>query len=245
MRLIDKVAVITGGARGIGKAVAELFTQHGAKVILWDVLDIGQQTAEVLNANGGEASFEKVSVTDREGVKAAAQKAVDTYGKIDILINNAGILRDKTLMKMSDEDWDLSIDINLTGIFNCTRAIVPFMREKGYGRIVSASSITGMRGNIGQTNYTATKAGIIGMTKTWAIELGKYGITANAIAPGYTQTEMLDSVPEEAKKMAAQQIPVRFLGEPIDIAYGYLYLASDEARYVNGVCLNIDGGVAR
>lgn len=245
MRLANKVAIITGGARGIGKAVAELFAKEGATVYIWDVLEVGKETAEGIQAAGGKAFFSPISVTDKEQVEAAAKQVFEEQGRLDILINNAGILRDKTLLKMSDEEWDASVDVNLKGVFLCTRAVVPFMQQNTYGRIVSASSTSGIRGNFGQTNYAATKAGIVGMTKTWALELGKYGITANAIAPGYTQTDMTATIPKEISENIAKQIPVRFLADPIDIAYGYLYLASEEARFVTAVCLNIDGGTSR
>ena len=245
MRLANKVAIVTGGARGIGKAISELFAKEGATVYIWDVLEMGQETAEAIQAAGGKAIFTHISVTDKEKVEAEAKKIFETQGRLDILINNAGILRDKTLLKMSDEEWDISLDVNLKGVFLCTRAVVPYMQQNKYGRIVSASSTTGVRGNFGQTNYAAGKAGIVGMTKTWALELGKYGITANAIAPGYTQTDMTATIPKEVAENIAKQIPVRFLADPIDIAYGYLYLASEEARFVTAVCLNIDGGTSR
>lgn len=245
MRLANKVAIVTGGARGIGKAIAELFAKEGATVVIWDVLEVGEQTAQEIQIAGGKATFTKISVTDKEAVEAEAKRIFDEYGQLDILINNAGILRDKSFLKMTDEDWNTSLHVNLTGVFLCTRAVVPYMKQNGYGRIVSASSTTGLRGNFGQTNYAATKAGLIGMAKTWALELGKYGITANTIAPGYTKTDMTASIPAEIQAAAAKQIPVRFLAEPIDIAYGYLYLASEEARFVTGVCLNIDGGTSR
>ncbi len=245
MRLKNRVAIITGGARGIGQAIAELFAAEGASVVIWDLLNEGAVTSETIQANGGNASFSKISVTNKEQVEAGMKEVFEEHGKIDILINNAGITRDKTLAKMTDEEWNQVIAVNLTGVFYCTRAAIPYMKEKGYGRIVSAASNVGLRGNFGQTNYVATKAGIIGMTKTWALELGKYGITANCIAPGYTLTPMTDMIPEEIQKKFAAQIPVRFLADPIDIAYGYLYLASDEARFVSGICLPIDGGTSR
>ena len=219
--------------------------EEGASVIIWDVLDDGAQTAENIRAQGGKAKFMKISVTDVDQVTAAMKEIHSEFGKIDILINNAGITRDRTLLKMSDEEWNQVININLTGVFYCTRAAVPYMKEQGYGRIVSAASNVGIRGNYGQTNYVATKAGIIGMTKTWALELGKFGITANCIAPGYTKTPMTDLIPEEIAAQAVKHIPVRKIADPIDIAYGYLYLASDEASFVSGVCLPIDGGTSR
>ena len=245
MRLANKVAVVTGGARGIGKAISELFAQEGATVVIWDLLDMGQETADGINANGGKASFTKISVTDKEAVEAEAKRVFEDHGRLDILINNAGILRDKSFLKMSDDEWHTSILVNLTGVFYTTRACVPYMKANSYGRIISASSTTGLRGNYGQANYAAAKAGIVGITKTWAVELGKYGITANAIAPGYTMTEMTKTIPEEVSRGFIKQIPVRMAADPIDIAYGYLYLASNEARFVSGICLPIDGGVTR
>ncbi len=245
MRLKDKVAIVTGGARGIGKAVSELFAQEGATVIIWDLLDQGTTTAEGINDKGGTAEFHKISVTDKEAVQTAMAAVHAKYGKIDVLINNAGITRDKTLQKMSEEEWDAVIDVNLKGVFLCAQAVTPYMKEAGYGRIVSAASNVGLRGNFGQTNYSATKAGVIAMAKTWTMELGKYGITANALAPGFTLTEMVEKIPAEHLEAIKKQIPLQKAAEPIDIAYGYLYLASDEARFVSGICLTIDGGISR
>jgi len=245
MRLANQVAIITGAARGIGKCIAQLFAQEGANVVIWDVLECGATTAAEIRATGAQAVFQKVSVTDAAAVLERAKWVFDTYGKIDILINNAGILRDKSLLKMDKHDWEQSVGVNLSGVFYCTRAVAPYMKKNGYGRIVSASSIVGLRGNYGQSNYAATKAGIIGMTKTWAIELGRFGITANAIAPGFTNTHMVASMPEKVKLGLLKQIPVGFIAEPIDIAHAYLYLASPQARFVNGICLTVDGGMSR
>ncbi|NER16443.1 3-oxoacyl-ACP reductase FabG [Spongiivirga citrea] len=245
MRLKDKVAIVTGGARGIGKAVSELFAQEGATVIIWDLLDAGVDTTKGINDNGGKAEFHKISVTDKETVHKTVADIHAKYGKIDILINNAGITKDKTLMKMSEAEWDAVIDVNLKGVFICTQAVAPYMKEAKYGRIVTAASNVGLRGNFGQTNYSATKAGVIAMSKTWTMELGKYGITANALAPGFTLTEMTDQIPAEHMETIKKQIPLQSAAQPIDIAYGYLYLASDEARYVSGICLTIDGGISR
>jgi 3-oxoacyl-[acyl-carrier protein] reductase len=241
----DRVAIVTGGSRGIGQAIAELFAENGAKVIIWDLLDEGHDVAENINKNGGTAKFVKLSVTDKEGIQTAVNSAVEKYGKIDILINNAGITRDKSMLKMSDDEWNAVIDVNLNSIYYCCKAVAPVMKENGYGRIISASSTTGLRGNYGQVNYAATKAGILGMTKTLAVELGRYGITVNAIAPGYTQTPMTDAIPDNIKALAKTQIPVGFLAEPRDLAFGYLFLASEEARFVSGIVLPIDGGVTR
>jgi 3-oxoacyl-[acyl-carrier protein] reductase len=245
MRLKDKVAIVTGGARGIGEAIAGLFAKEGAKVIIVDLLPQGQQVAERIIANGGIAEYHSVSVTDKSAIDVLLENVNKTYGKIDILINNAGITRDRTLEKMSMEEWDAVIDVNLKGVFICTQAVAPYMKANNYGRIVSAASNVGLRGNFGQTNYAATKAGVIAMSKTWTMELGKYGITANAVAPGFTLTDMVADIPTAHLDAIKASIPLKTAAEPIDIAYGYLYLASDEARFVSGICLTIDGGTAR
>ena len=245
MRLKDKIAIVTGGARGIGRAVCELFAREGATVIILDLLPQGQDVAETINASGGKAEFHTVSVTDKEAVAEVFASVNQKYGRIDILINNAGITRDRTLEKMSEEEWDAVMEVNLKGVFLCAQAVIPYMKAQKYGRIVSAASNVGLRGNFGQTNYAATKAGVIAMSKTWTVELGKYGITANAVAPGFTSTEMTKKIPEEHMARIRAGIPLGSVAEPIDIAYGYLYLASDEARFVSGICLTIDGGTSR
>ena len=245
MRLKDKVAIVTGGSRGIGQAVSELFAKEGATVIIVDLLPQGAEVANGINAAGGNAEFHSVSVTDKAAIASLFERVNGKHGKIDILINNAGITRDRTLEKMSEEEWDAVIAVNLKGVFICTQAAVPYMKANTYGRIVSAASNVGLRGNFGQTNYAATKAGVIAMSKTWTTELGKYGITANAIAPGFTMTDMVKKIPEEHLKAIVASIPVKTVAQPIDIAYGYLYLASDEARFVSGICLTIDGGTSR
>lgn len=244
MRLQNKVAVITGGARGIGRATAEIFSREGANVIIWDMLDEGEQTAGLLRESGGIAEFTKLSVTDTFALEAAAQSVIGKYGQIDILINNAGITRDKTLLKMSPAEWQQVIDVNLTGVFNCTKAVVPYMVERKYGRIICTSSVVGVHGNFGQTNYAATKAGVIAMCRTWAKELGPKGITANAVAPGFIHTDMTDAIPEDVRQATIQTIPVKRMGEPEDIAYAYLFLASDEASFINGQVLGVNGGQA-
>jgi 3-oxoacyl-[acyl-carrier protein] reductase len=245
MRLKDKIAVVTGGSRGIGQAVSELFAKEGAAVIIVDLLPQGQEVADGIIAKGGNAEFHSVSVTDKTAIENLFARINEKHGKLDILINNAGITRDRTLEKMSEEEWDSVINVNLKGVFLCTQAAAPYMKANKYGRIVSAASNVGLRGNFGQTNYAATKAGVIAMSKTWTIELGKYGITANAIAPGFTMTDMVDKIPEEHFAAIKASIPLRTVAQPIDIAYGYLYLASDEARFVSGICLTIDGGTSR
>src|SRR5215831_4092080 len=245
MRLKGKIALITGGANGIGLATTERFAKEGAKIIIWDLSDKGNEVVKQLNREGCDAMFKKVSVTDKNEVEAAVAEARKHFDRIDILINNAGITKDRTLLKMSKEEWDDVIAVNLTGVFNCTQAVAPIMKEQMYGRIVSASSNVAIRGNFGQTNYVATKSAIIGMTKVWAMELGRYGITVNCIAPGFIQTAMTEAMPEEVKKNSIAHIPIGHWGVPEDIANGYLYLASDEASFVSGICLTIDGGAAR
>jgi 3-oxoacyl-[acyl-carrier protein] reductase len=244
MRLKNKVAIITGGARGIGKATAEIFTKEGATVIIVDMLDEGATTAADLRALGYAAEFVKVSVTDFAALESAAQAIVEKHGKIDILINNAGITRDKSFMKMTHDEWQQVIDVNLTGVFNCTKAVVPHMVKANYGRIICTSSIVGVHGAFGQTNYAAAKAGLIAMCRTWAKELGSKGITANAVAPGFILTDMTDAIPAEIRDAQIRAIPARRAGVPEDIAYTYLFLASDEAAYINGQVIGVNGGVA-
>ncbi|MES2516510.1 MAG: 3-oxoacyl-ACP reductase FabG [Bacteroidota bacterium] len=244
MRLKDKIAVITGAARGIGKAAAELFCREGATVIIWDLLDAGIETAAALRKQGFKCEFLQISTTDVPAIETAALDIFEQYGRIDILINNAGITRDKTLLKMSHLEWQQVIDVNLTGVFNCTKTIAPYMVQNGYGRIICTSSIVGVHGNFGQTNYVAAKAGVIGMVKTWAKELGKNGITSNAVAPGFIKTDMTDAMPEEVRQEMIKLIPVRRMGDPMDIANAYLFLASEEAGFVNGQVLGVNGGQA-
>jgi 3-oxoacyl-[acyl-carrier protein] reductase len=245
MRLNKKTALITGGANGIGLATAERFAKEGAKIILWDLSDKGEEVVERLRKDGHEAIFKKVSVTNEDDVQVAVAEARAHFGRIDILINNAGITKDRTLLKMSKQEWDDVIAVNLTGVFNCTQAVAPIMKAQNYGRIVSASSNVAIRGNYGQTNYVATKSAIIGMTKVWAMELGRFGITANCIAPGFIHTAMTDAMPEAVREQSLPLIPLGKWGYPEDIANGYLYLASDEASFVSGICLTIDGGASR
>lgn len=245
MRLKDKIAIVTGGSRGIGRAISELFAREGATVIIMDLLPQGQEVSNGINAIGGKSEFHSISVTDKSAIEHLFAQVNEKYGKIDILINNAGITRDRTLEKMSEEEWNAVIEVNLKGVFLCAQAVIPYMKANKYGRIVSAASNVGLRGNFGQTNYAATKAGVIAMAKTWTLELGKYGITANAVAPGFTMTDMVEKIPEEHFAIIKESIPLKTVAQPIDIAYGYLYLASDEARFVSGICLTIDGGTSR
>ncbi len=238
-RLENKIAIITGGAAGIGAATAIKFAEEGAKVILWDLDETkGKSLAEKL-----QGTFMKVNTANYQEIEVAAKTVNDQYGRIDILINNAGITRDSTLKKMSPEQWQQVIDVNLTGVFFCTKIVSEYMLVNGWGRIVNASSVVGIYGNFGQTNYVATKAGIIGMTKTWARELGRKGITVNAIAPGFIATEMVAAMPENVLEGMKAKVPVGRLGDPTEIANVYAFLSSDEASYINGHTLSVDGGM--
>jgi 3-oxoacyl-[acyl-carrier protein] reductase len=243
-RLQDRVAIVTGGANGIGKVTAERFAAEGARVMIWDLdRERGENTAAAIKEQGGEAVFSAVNTSRFEEVEEGARAVADRWGRIDILINNAGITRDASLKKMTTEQWQQVMDVNLTGVFNCTKVIANYMVEQNYGRIISASSVVGLYGNFGQTNYVAAKAGVIGMTKVWARELGRKGITANAVAPGFIATEMIKKIPDEVLKQIEGKIPVGKMGDPVDIANAYVFLASDEARYVNGAVLSVDGGM--
>jgi 3-oxoacyl-[acyl-carrier protein] reductase len=243
-RLQDRVALVTGGGQGIGRAIALRFAQEGAKIAVIDVMEDGAQAvAAEIKAAGSDAVTVVCDVTKRDQVEAAVKQALDVFGKIDILCNNAGITRDARLVKMSEDQFDAVIDVNLKGVFNMTQAVAPHMVAQNYGRIITTSSIVGLYGNFGQTNYVASKAGVIGMTRVWARELGPKGITANAVAPGFIATDMIKTVPQEVLDRFTNATPVRRLGEPEDIANAYLFLASDEASFVNGAVLSVDGGL--
>lgn len=250
MRLQDKVCLITGGAAGIGRATAEKFAAEGARVVIADVNDaVGQQSAAEIGAG---VRFFPVNVADRAAVQSWVDAVVAAYGRIDVLVNNAGITRDAQLVKfkngelvdqMSAAAWDAVIDVNLKGVFHCTQAVVPTMIAQGGGVVLNASSVVGLYGNFGQTNYVATKAGVIGMTKVWARELGKYGIRVNAVAPGFIGTEMVKAMPDKVLATMREHTPIGRLGEPIDIANAYAFLASDEASFITGTVLSVDGGI--
>lgn len=243
-RLAGRVALITGAGQGLGKAIALRFAQEGAKVVALDVAPDGiNAVAGEIKAAGGEALAVICDVTQRAQVVAAVQAALDAFGQLDILCNNAGITRDARLVKMTEEQFDQVIAVNLKGVFNMTQAVAPHMVERGYGRIITTSSVVGLYGNFGQTNYVATKAGVIGMTRVWARELGPKGITANAVAPGFIATDMVKTVPQEVLDKFISMTPARRLGEPEDIANAFLFLASDEASFVNGAVLSVDGGL--
>ena len=239
-----KIAIITGGTAGIGAATAILFAKEGAKVTVWGRSEKrGEEFVKKAAGEGLDIVYDRVDTADFEAVQAATKRVYERFGKIDILINNAGITRDSTFKKMTVEQWNEVINVNLSGVFYCSKAVSEYMLAAGYGRIVNASSVVGLYGNFGQTNYVATKAGIIGMTKTLARELGRKGITVNAVAPGFIATDMVAAMPEEVLASMKAKVPVGRLGNPEEIAYAYLYLASDEAAYVNGATLSVDGGM--
>jgi len=243
-RLESKVAIVTGGAAGIGEATCVKFANEGAKVAIWDLDETrGKALADKLTKEGATAVFYKVNTASYAEIEAAAKLVFKQFGAIDILVNNAGITRDSSLKKMTPELWQQVIDVNLSGVFYCTKIISEYMLQKAYGRILNASSVVALYGNFGQTNYVATKSGLIGMTKTWARELGKKGITVNAVAPGFIATEMVAKMPENIIQAMESKVPIGRLGKPEEIASAYLFLASDEAAYVNGAVLSVDGGM--
>jgi 3-oxoacyl-[acyl-carrier protein] reductase len=241
MILKDKVAIITGAAKGIGFATAKRFAQEGAKVMIADLSPEAVKSASDL-ISGSEAYV--MNVTDRASIEAAVDQIMQRHGRIDILINNAGITQDARLVKMTEAQFDTVIDVNLKGVFNCTQLVVPHMLEAGKGAVVNASSVVGIYGNFGQTNYSATKFGVIGFTKTWARELGLKGIRVNAVCPGFIATDMVKAVPENILKDIEGRSWLGRLGTPEEIANVYLFLASDEASYVNGIALEASGGIS-
>ncbi|KGX90550.1 short-chain dehydrogenase [Pontibacillus halophilus JSM 076056 = DSM 19796] len=244
MRLSNHVSIITGGANGIGFEAARTFAEEGASVVIADYNEeVGAERVASLREEGLEVTFIVVDVSSHESAAQMVAKAVSIYGKVDSLINNAGITDDAMLKKMTTEQFRRVIDVNLIGVFNCTQAVLPTMTEAGKGKIVNTASVSGAYGNIGQTNYAAAKAGVIGMTKTWAKELGRKGINVNAVAPGFTETAMVESVPKELVQQLKSQIPLQRLGKPKDVAYAYLFLCSRESDYVHGHVLHVDGGI--
>jgi 3-oxoacyl-[acyl-carrier protein] reductase len=250
MRLKDKVTLITGGAAGIGKATAQRFAEEGGQVV---ICDLNQEAGEALVEElGSDHAFYRVDVTDRAAVQTWVDDVTARYGRIDVLINNAGVLRDNQLVKVKDgelvkqmpeADFDLVVDVNLKGVFNCAQAVAPYMIRAGRGVILNATSVVGLDGNFGQTNYVATKAGVIGMTRVWARELGRYNVRVNAVAPGFTATEMIMAMPEKILEGMRARTPLGRMGQPRDIANAYLFLASDEASFITGAVLRVDGGI--
>ncbi len=244
MRLGGKVAIITGGARGIGRQIALLFAKEGADVVIGDVnTQRAEKTRFKLEAGGSRSLALEMDVTDYGKVEEAVNKILDKFGRIDILVNNAGITKDNLILRMSQEDWDAVLNVNLKGTFNCTKAVSRVMLKQRYGRIVNIASIIGIIGNAGQANYSASKAGIIALTKTTARELASRNINVNAIAPGFIQTEMTAKLPQDLKEKMLKDIPLGKFGSPSDVARLCLFLASSEADYITGQTIVIDGGM--
>ena len=249
----QRVVIVTGGAAGIGRATARRFAQDGARVAVWDVKAEGADALVAeLAAAGGEGGFQMVDVTSAAAVEAAVAQVVDRWGRIDVLVNNAGIVRDHQLIKwkdgaklaeMSERDFDAVVSVNLKGVFLCTRAVVPHMIAGGGGVVLNASSVVGLYGNFGQTNYAATKSGVVTMTKTWARELGRYNVRVNAVAPGFIATEMVQAMPERILEGMVARTPLGRMGKPEDVAEAYFWLASNAAGFVHGVVLSVDGGL--
>ena len=242
MDLSEKVAIVTGSARGIGREIALRLAEAGAAVVVSDVAD-AKPVAEEIKKMGQKSLAVAADVTSASDVAGLVEKATAEYGRIDILVNNAGIARDQLLMRMSDEDWEAVLNVNLKSVFLCTRAVLRQMVKQRWGRIISISSIVGIVGNPGQANYSSSKAGVIGFTKTIAREVGSRGITVNAIAPGFIVSKMTDQLSEEQKGEMLKRIPLGFLGTPRDVAEAVAFLASEEARYITGQVLGVDGGL--
>ncbi len=239
-----KIALVTGAGRGIGREIAVSFASLEANVIIADIEEgSSPTTAEEIKNNGGHAKFFRIDVSKAEEVNEAVKKIIEQYGKIDILVNNAGITKDNLMMRLKEEEWDHVLNVNLKGAFNMSKAILPSMLKSRYGRIINISSVIGMMGNAGQTNYAASKAGIIGLTKALAREVASRGITVNAVAPGYIDTEMTKSIQEETKNKLIQLIPAGRLGTTRDVANGVLFICSDQAAYITGQVLGINGGM--
>ncbi len=243
MRLKNKVAIITGSARGIGQATALKFGAEGAKVVVCDLdrTAVDEVVAQITSSGGHAIGF-TVNVTDKPSIAAMVKGVMDKFGRIDVLVNNAGIVDDAMFRKMTDEQFERVIDVNLKGTFNCARAVVDIMIAQGAGVILNASSVVGIYGNFGQTNYAASKFGVIGMAKTWARELGRKGIRANAVCPGFVETTILKSIPQKVMQAMIDRVPLGRLAKPEEIANTYAFLASDEASYINGAVIEVSGG---
>jgi len=244
MKLKGKVSLVTGGAKGIGKEIALTFAKEGSNVVVWDLnSELGQEVTEQIKRLGPKALFSGVDISNFEQVSNAVKTAAEEFGGIDILVNNAGITKDTLIIRMKEEDWDRVIAVNLKGVFNCTKEVIPLMMKKRWGRIINITSVIGMIGNKGQANYAASKAGIIGFTKSIAKEVASRNITCNAIAPGYIETDMTKNLPESVKEAFIQSIPLARAGTTSDVANLVLFLAQDESSYITGQVINIDGGM--
>lgn len=244
MKLRNKVAIITGAASGIGLATAHVFASEGARVVLADIDAIRTDAAAAaVTQAGGETLAVRVDVTDRESVGAMVAATLKRFGRIDCLVNNAGITKDSRLVKMTEQQFDSVMSVNLKGVFHCTQAVVPTMLEQESGVILIASSVVGLYGNFGQTNYAATKAGVIGFAKTWGRELGPKGIRTVAVCPGFVATPILETIPPAVMQKMVDKVPMGRLGQPEEIARVYAFLASDEASYINGTTIEVSGGI--
>ena len=245
LSLQNRVAVVTGGAQGIGRAIVELLAQRGASVMVADLTAEKAEGAaqEIAAQTGCKVVAHSVNVADSASAKAMIDSAVEQFGKVDILVNNAGITRDNLFMRISEADWDAVLDINLKGAFNCSQAVIRSMMKQHYGRIVNLSSVSGVSGQAGQTNYSSSKAGLIGFTKALAKEVGSRNITVNAVAPGFIETRLTVNLPQEIKDISLKLTPMGRFGKPEDIAYAVAYLVSEEASFVTGVTLQVDGGM--
>jgi 3-oxoacyl-[acyl-carrier protein] reductase len=243
MRLKNKVAFITGAARGLGRATALAFAREGASVAICDIGASDSGLANEIEIAGARYAYFPCDVTKSDQVADVVKAISAKLGAIDILVNNAGITQDATLAKMTEDQWNAVIGVNLSGVFLCAKAVIPGMIEKKSGKIINLSSVVGLYGNFGQTNYAATKSGVIGMTKTWARELGPKGINVNAVAPGFIGTEMVQKMPQDVLENMKQRTPLRRIGEPQDIANACVFLASREADFINGAVLSVDGGL--
>ncbi len=244
LKLTGKVALVTGAAQGIGKAVALLLARHGADIVVSDInLEKAEETAKEIESIGPKAMAIKVNVASLNDVERMVEAVLKKFGKIDILINNAGITRDKLILRMTEEDWDIVLNVNLKGTFNCTKAVVRHMAKQRSGKIVSIASVVGEMGNAGQVNYAASKAGVIGLTKTIAREFAQRGINVNAIAPGYIETPMTEVLSDKVKEELKRLIPMERLGKPEDVAETVLFLVSEESNYITGQVLNVNVGI--
>ena len=244
MKLTGKVALVTGAAQGIGRAIGLLLARNGADIVVSDInFEKAEETAKEIRAIGPKAMALKVDVSNLSDVERMVEGILEKLAKIDILVNNAGITRDKLILRMTEEDWDAVLSVNLKGTFNCTKAVIRHMAKQRSGKIVNIASVVGEMGNAGQANYSASKAGVIGLTKTIAREYAQRGINVNAIAPGYIETPMTEALPEKAKEELKRLIPMERLGKPEDVAEGALFLVSEESSYITGQVLNVNGGI--
>jgi len=244
VKLKDTVSLVTGAARGIGKEIALTLAKEGSNVVVWDLnSELGQEVTEQIKKFGTKPLFSGVDISNFEQVSNAVKTAVEEFGGIDILVNNAGITKDTLIIRMKEEDWDKVMAVNLKGVFNCTKEVIPVMMKKKWGRIINITSVIGMIGNKGQANYAASKAGIIGFTKSIAKEVASRNITCNAIAPGYIETDMTKNLPESVKEAFIQAIPLAKAGTPADVANLVLFIVQDESSYITGQVINVDGGM--